>query len=74
MIYSLFATCKKHDVNPHEWLLDTLRKLNDPGYEGKFSDLLPNKPKSSQNSISWKSNRETAECLQKKHHLNYKHL
>lgn len=33
MIYSLFATCKKHEVNPQEWLLDTLRKLNDPGYE-----------------------------------------
>lgn len=43
MIYSLFATCKKHNVNPHEWLLDTLTKLNDPNYEGKFSDLLPNR-------------------------------
>lgn len=47
MIYSLFATCKKHDVNPNEWLLDTLRKLNDPTYEGKFSDLLPNRWKNS---------------------------
>jgi transposase len=43
MIYSLFATCKKHEVNPHEWLLDVLRKLNDPNYEGKFSDLLPHR-------------------------------
>lgn len=43
MIYSLFATCKKHEVNPHQWLLDVLRKLNDPSYEGKFSDLLPHR-------------------------------
>ena len=46
MIYSLFATCKKHEVNPQQWLIDTLRKLNDPNYEGKFSDLLPHRYKS----------------------------
>jgi transposase len=43
MVYSLFATCKKHDVNPHKWLTDVLSKLNDPNYEGKFSDLLPHR-------------------------------
>lgn len=43
MIYSLFATCNKHQVNPQHWLLDVLRKLNDPDYEGKFSDLLPHR-------------------------------
>lgn len=43
MIYSLFATCMRHQVNPQEWLLDTLRKLNDTNYEGKFSDLLPHR-------------------------------
>lgn len=43
MIYSLFATCKKHEVNPHEWLLDVLRKMNDSTYEGRFSDLLPHR-------------------------------
>lgn len=43
MIYSLFATCKKHGVNPKDWLLDTLRKLNALNYEGKFSDLLPHR-------------------------------
>jgi transposase len=48
MIYSLFATCKKHDVNPQDWLLDILRKMNNPNYEGKFSDLLPNRWKMSQ--------------------------
>jgi hypothetical protein len=43
MVYSLFATCKKHDVNPQQWLIDVLQKLNDPEYEGKFSDLLPHR-------------------------------
>jgi transposase len=43
MIYSLFATCKKHNVNEQEWLTDVLSKMNDPEYEGKFSDLLPHR-------------------------------
>lgn len=47
MVYSLFATCKKHEVNPQQWLMDVLQKLNDPHYEGKFSDLLPHR---------WKNN------------------
>lgn len=52
MIYSLFATCKKHRVNPHQWLLDVLRKMNDHNYEGKFSDLLPHRwKKNSSNSL-----------------------
>jgi transposase len=50
MIYSLFATCHKHGVNPHEWLTDVLRKINDPEYEGKYSDLLPHRWKSNQNN------------------------
>jgi len=29
IIYSLFATCKKYEVNPQHWLLNVLRKLND---------------------------------------------
>ena len=45
MIYSLFATCKKHNVNEQEWLSDVLQKINDPEYEGKFSDLLPHRYK-----------------------------
>jgi len=52
MVYSLFATCKKHGVNPHDWLLDVLRKMNDPAYEGKFSDLLPHRWKNNQGSPS----------------------
>lgn len=48
MVYSLFATCKKHDVNPQHWLIDVLQKINDPNYEGKFSDLLPHRWKKNQ--------------------------
>lgn len=48
MVYSLFATCKKHNVNPQQWLTDVLGKLNDPSYEGRFSDLLPHRWKSQQ--------------------------
>lgn len=51
MIYSLVATCKKNNVDPHEWLLDTLRKLNDPNYDGKFSDMLPHRWKSNPSNI-----------------------
>ena len=43
IIYSLFATCKKHQVNPQLWLSDVLSKINDPEYEGKFSDLMPHR-------------------------------
>jgi transposase len=35
MMYSLFATCKIHDVNPTEWLTHTLEKIKDT----KMSDL-----------------------------------
>lgn len=43
IIYSLFATCKKHQVNPQAWLTDVLAKINDPDYEGKYSDLMPHR-------------------------------
>ena len=48
IIYSLFATCKKHQVNPQAWLTDVLAKINDPDYQGKYSDLMPHR---------WKLNR-----------------
>jgi transposase len=35
-------------VNPQDWLLDILRKMNDPNYDGRFSDLLPNRWKLNQ--------------------------
>ena len=38
VIYSLFATCKKNDVNPLEWLEDVLNRLDE-----KPADLLPNR-------------------------------
>jgi transposase len=49
MVYSLFATCQKHKVNPQIWLSNVLQKLNDINYEGKFSDLLPHRWKNSKN-------------------------
>lgn len=41
MLYSLLGTCQRNGVPPHRWLEDVLNKLNDPFYEGRFSDLLP---------------------------------
>jgi transposase len=35
MMYSFFATCKIHDVNPREWLTSTLEKIKDT----KMSEL-----------------------------------
>ncbi|MEO5906410.1 MAG: IS66 family transposase [Saprospiraceae bacterium] len=35
MMYSFFGSCKAHDINPYEWLKDTLEKISDT----KLSDL-----------------------------------
>jgi transposase len=43
MLYSFLGSCQRNQVQPHQWLSDVLAKLNDPHYEGKFSDLLPNR-------------------------------
>ena len=43
MLYSLLGSCHRNGVQPHLWLSDVLAKLNDASYEGKFSDLLPNR-------------------------------
>jgi hypothetical protein len=43
IIYSLLGSCQLNGVNPQEWLEDVLYKLNNSNYEGKFSDLLPNR-------------------------------
>jgi hypothetical protein len=40
MVYSLFATCKKHKVNPQDWLTDVLTKIQDHPIN-KIDDLLP---------------------------------
>jgi transposase len=40
VIYSLLATCKKHDVNPYEWLRDVLSRI--PTHPHKqLDELLP---------------------------------
>ncbi len=43
MLYSFLGSCQRSNLNPHEWLSDVLEKLNSTDYEGKFSDLLPNR-------------------------------
>jgi transposase len=43
MLYSFLGSCQRNQVQPHQWLSDVLAKLNDFEYEGKFSDLLPNR-------------------------------
>jgi transposase len=43
MLYSFLGSCQRNQVQPHQWLSDVLAKLNDPEYEGKFSELLPNR-------------------------------
>ena len=45
--FSSLGSCQRNNVQPHQWLSDVLAKLNDSGYEGKFSDLLPNRWQSS---------------------------
>ena len=41
MMYSFFASCKKHDVNPREWLSDVLGRIMDHP-RPSLSELLPN--------------------------------
>ena len=43
MLYSFLGSCQRNNLPPQLWLSDVLTKLNDPNYEGKFSDLLPNR-------------------------------
>jgi transposase len=40
MIYSFFAICKKHDVNPYAWLKHTLQHINTIQYKN-LTDLYP---------------------------------
>ena len=42
VIYSLLATCKKHDINPYEWLADVLGRI--PTHPVKrVHELLPHR-------------------------------
>jgi transposase len=40
MMYSLLLTCKRHEINPYEWLKNTLAKIQKYPIE-KIEDLLP---------------------------------
>jgi transposase len=40
MLYSLFATCRLHHINPVEWLVDVLSKIKDHRIN-KIDELLP---------------------------------
>ena len=42
MMYSFFATCKAHEVNPYEWLKVTLDKMPDHPVN-RLNELLPTK-------------------------------
>jgi transposase len=41
MMYSLFACCKKNDVNPNEWLVDVINRISDHPIN-RIDELLPN--------------------------------
>jgi transposase len=40
MLYSLFATCRLHNLDPQAWLTDVLRKINDTKINS-IKELLP---------------------------------
>jgi len=46
MIYSFFAICKKHDVNPYAWLKHSLQNINTTPYK-KLTNLYPQNYKQS---------------------------
>jgi transposase len=46
MFYSFFGTCKKHEVNPYEWLKATLENIADAKMSELDNYLLKNFQKS----------------------------
>ncbi len=40
MMYSFFGSCKAHDINPYEWLKDTLERISDMKVS-ELETLLP---------------------------------
>ncbi len=40
MVYSLFATCILHNINPYEWLIDVFNRINDHPIN-RIEELLP---------------------------------
>jgi transposase len=51
MVYSFFATCILHDVNPEEWLTDVLSCINDYNILN-LADLLPQNWKAARNKTA----------------------
>lgn len=53
MMYSFFATCKVNNVNPYDWLVDVLQRINQHKVN-KLSELLPQnwKPANKTNNTS----------------------
>ena len=47
MMYSFFATCKEHDVNPRVWLRDVLLRIRDTR-PSRMGELLPGRWKEDQ--------------------------
>jgi transposase len=48
IIYSLLNTCKKNEIEPNDWLLDILNRINDHPVN-QLDDLLPSRWKPSAN-------------------------
>ena len=40
MVYSLFATCQLHDINPYDWLTDVFHRIKDHPIN-RIAELLP---------------------------------
>src|SRR3954469_25753343 len=49
MVYSLFATCRFHNINPYDWLKDVLERMHLYS-TGNIDSLLPQNSKKQQRS------------------------
>jgi transposase len=49
MVYSLFATCRLHNINPYDWLKDVLERMHLYS-TGNIDSLLPQNSKKQQRS------------------------
>lgn len=50
MMYSFFATCKVHNINPQEWMTDVLQRLPDYNIQ-ELDRLLPHKWEKTSNPL-----------------------
>jgi transposase len=51
IVYSLFATCRLHRINPYDWLTDVFQRIKDQAIN-KISELLPQNWKKSNASAN----------------------